>query len=78
MEKIKKNKENTENCSCPKCPSYNECAKNKAINLFCSDDVRNDCQFKANGCICPGCPIHRKFNLEKIYFCIHGPTSKIE
>lgn len=78
MEKIEKNNENLGNCSCPKCPSYNDCSKKKAEKLFCSDEVKNNCEFKSNGCICPMCIVHRQFKLEKIYYCIHGPASEIE
>ena len=78
MEKIEKNAENLKNCSCPKCPTYNDCAMAKAEKLFCSDETKNDCEFKPNGCICPGCLVHRKFNLQKMYYCVHGPASEIE
>lgn len=77
MKKIEKNEENLNSCACARCPSYNECAEGEGEKLYCSDQIKNDCQFQPNGCICPSCPIHRQFNLEKIYYCIHGPANKI-
>ena len=68
-----KTPENFEKCVCPKCPSYNDCAKGKNEALYCAQDVgKSACEYNMNGCICMDCPVHKENNLDAGYYCIHG------
>ena len=73
MTLVEKNDENLKKCSCPKCPSYNDCAKEKQERLYCATSIgKSKCAYKMNGCICMMCPVHVKFNLKSGYYCING------
>lgn len=76
---VKNNPENLKKCSCPNCPTYNECAKEKEELLFCAQEIgKGTCQYKMNGCICPVCPIHKENNLGASFYCIYGSADEIE
>jgi hypothetical protein len=38
-------------------------------NLFCAFGSSN-CIKDKKGCKCPGCPVHKKYNLEEVYYCL--------
>lgn len=79
MYKVEKNETNLENCSCPGCPSHNDCAKKKNEKLFCAAAIgKSTCDISKNGCICGGCPVHEKFNLVSGYYCKQGSADKID
>ncbi len=70
---VKKNPKNIANCSCPKCPTYNDCAKTKKELLFCAKETgKAKCEYKMNGCICSNCPVHKQNKLSSGYYCIYG------
>ena len=78
MTLVPKNDDNLAKCVCPKCPSYNECAKGKAEKLYCSGDVsKSTCDFQTNGCHCVGCPVHYNYSLTAGYYCMKGPAEAI-
>jgi len=76
MAKVIKNEDNLKLCSCPVCPSYNECASDKDEKLYCSAEVTIACEYKMNGCICGACPVHQASNLANGYYCIKGSAEK--
>jgi len=77
MVKVEKTPENLKKCSCPKCPSYNECAERKLEKLFCAKEVgKSSCKFQMNGCICMSCPVHKENNLKAGYYCINGSAEQ--
>ena len=79
MSKVEKNEDNLNKCSCPSCPSYNECTKGKAERLYCAGEVgKSSCEIKMNGCICGGCPVHMENDLKDFYYCINGSADEIE
>jgi hypothetical protein len=59
-------------CTCPQCPTYNECAKNAKESLFCTMGHSFHCIGKDNGCICPACPVARMQELTHRSFCLMG------
>ncbi len=67
------------NCSCPGCPSYNECAKGKSEALYCAGEVgKSGCEYQMNGCICGACPVHTEFALTSGYYCINGSADETD
>lgn len=52
-----------EDCVCPICPTYNECAKNAGEKLFCVLGKSENCIDKERGCMCPTCPFARKYGI---------------
>ena len=40
-------------------------------SLFCAFEP-STCIKQKKGCKCPGCPVHKKYNLDKIYYCLGG------
>lgn len=76
MPKVEKTELNLGKCPCPNCPSYNECAKGKIELLYCAEETgKSACQYKMNGCICGGCPVHRDNGLKAGYYCLNGPAN---
>ncbi|MFA5024757.1 MAG: DUF2769 domain-containing protein [Patescibacteria group bacterium] len=59
-------------CACVNCPSYNDCAREKAELLFCAAEIGpGTCDYKMNGCLCGPCPIHREYDLKSGYYCLN-------
>ncbi len=71
MANVENNDQNVQACACPKCPSYNDCAKKTKEVLFCSVG-KGKCQYHMNGCICMGCPVYKQNKLKTGYYCIRG------
>lgn len=79
MPKVEKNEANLSKCFCPNCPSYNECAKGKTERLYCAGEIgKSSCEYKMNGCLCGGCPVHAENNLQAGYYCIHGSADEVD
>jgi aldose sugar dehydrogenase len=79
MSKVEKSEKNTKNCSCPGCPSYDNCAKEKSETLYCADEIgKNNCEFQKHGCLCGACPVHAEFFLKSSYYCIQGSADKVD
>jgi len=78
MTEVKNDKNNSDRCACPRCPSYNDCAKTKAETLYCAGEIgKSACGYKMNGCICGGCPVHTENKLKAGYYCIKGSAIEI-
>ena len=58
-------------CSCPGCPSYNDCAKQMAEGLFCSKG-KSGCIVVQKGCECPACSVADQLELRNRYYCVRG------
>lgn len=57
-------------CICGMCPTYVECKEEIA---FCLSMVGISKRIKIEkGCLCPGCPVHEKMGLKRVYYCIRG------
>lgn len=79
MTLIEKNDANMQKCTCPDCPSYNECAKGKAEVLYCAAEIgKSGCPYPMQGCVCGACPVHSEGELRALYYCIHGSAEEIE
>ncbi len=79
MSKVEKNEANLGNCSCPNCPSYNACAKEKTEALYCAGEVgKSTCAYEKSGCICGACPVHEEFSLESGYYCVQGSADEVD
>jgi hypothetical protein len=52
-------------CVCRNCPSFLDCQENIGYCVF----GKSKCIEKRNGCICGGCPVHKKLGLKGYYFC---------
>jgi hypothetical protein len=59
-------------CICGRCPTYNECSKEKREIWYCAHGKSPECIKEKLGCLCPNCPIYDEMGLEKSYFCLRG------
>ena len=59
-------------CTCPSCPTYNECAKNAMEGMFCGHGTSFHCIKEVKGCICPTCPVAKQMGLTHSAFCGMG------
>jgi hypothetical protein len=60
-------------CTCPKCPTYTNCAKNAKELLFCNTGKSFMGISEEKGCICPTCPVAMDMGLKHKLFCTRGP-----
>ena len=57
-------------CICKKCPSWIECNEDGG---FCSNNIgKSKCILDKIGCICGGCSVYEKMELQHMYYCIRG------
>ena len=69
-EKKLSEKQVSDMCLCPSCPSYLDECKDKA---FCYPaGGKSKCIKKEQGCICPGCPVQSAMNYTRVYYCTRG------
>ncbi len=63
-----------EQCICPICPSYNDCAKKKGELLYCVTGESENCITVKKDCLCPPCPFARRLSFGARYntYCIRG------
>jgi hypothetical protein len=59
-------------CTCPSCPSYNDCAKTAMETMFCGKGMSFHCIREIKGCICPTCPVAKQMGLTHQAFCAMG------
>lgn len=71
MSRVENNEANMKKCSCPRCPTHDECAKKGGEALYCAKG-KTACVFQDKGCICAACPLWEQYDLEKGYFCFNG------
>jgi hypothetical protein len=87
MANVENTEENLAKCHCPKCPTMNDCGRllgeprlgagrEKGEKLFCGRG-KGSCDYKTNGCICGGCPVHRDNHLDNHYYCRGGAAAQI-
>ncbi|MHA1410329.1 MAG: DUF2769 domain-containing protein [Candidatus Odinarchaeia archaeon] len=69
--------ENMKLCTCPQCPSYNNCAKDNNELLYCATGKSPTCITDEAGCICPSCPVTPKMGLKNLYYCTRGSEKEI-
>ncbi|WAC05055.1 MAG: DUF2769 domain-containing protein [Methanoregula sp.] len=63
-------------CICGKCPTYNDCAKEKTEILYCVTG-KSACTLSKTGCICPACPITPMLGLKHAYYCTNGSEPEL-
>ena len=71
MAKVPDTQENTIQCICGGCPSYDECMRNNDEILYCAKE-KSTCEVPRNGCLCGACPLASEFDLDKLYYCVIG------
>ena len=59
-------------CTCPECPTNNDCAKSTKELLFCSTGSSFHCIAESKGCLCPTCPVAEQLGLGHQSFCLMG------
>jgi hypothetical protein len=64
--------EQKDRCVCGRCPTYNECMREKGEIFYCITGRSPVCTFEKKACICPICPVTTALGLRKAYFCIRG------
>lgn len=69
---MKMDEEKKRECTCPKCPTYTNCAKNAKELLFCMKGKSFMCISEAKECICPSCPVTNEYGLKNKFFCMKG------
>ncbi len=62
-------------CICPRCPTYDDCARKGNQLLFCMEG-KSGCRLQRYGCICPSCPVEKEQGFTGVYFCISGKAAK--
>ena len=63
-------------CICGKCPTYNDCMKNKKEALFCALG-KSACAITKKACLCPTCPVTAMLGLKHGYYCIKGSEKEL-
>jgi hypothetical protein len=71
-EKMQGMKKATEECICPDCPTYNDCAREAREGLFCAHGSSFICITQENACICMQCPVWKEYGQARQYFCNRG------
>jgi hypothetical protein len=63
-------------CSCPKCPTYTRCMKEKGERMFCWTG-KSPCPVNPTGCLCPSCPVAALMGYSKTYYCVNGTEAEV-
>jgi len=63
-------------CICGKCPTYNDCMKNKKEALYCALG-KSACAITKKACLCPTCPVTAMLGLKHGYYCIKGSEKEL-
>ncbi len=64
-------------CICPDCPTYNDCAREAKELIYCVVGKSPSCITEDLGCICPGCPVTFELGLVHLTFCIDGSEAEL-
>lgn len=65
--KVPDTDENSSNCICGQCPTY----PGDEPWLYCSRG-KSPQALERKGCLCPGCPVQIKYDLDRTYYCMEG------
>ena len=65
-----------EDCICPDCPMYNQCAQEKYEGLYCFLG-KSECNMEEDDCICPDCEVVENLDLKNDLFCIKGSEKEL-
>ncbi len=65
------NQENREKCTCPGCPTYDECMTAEDEQIYCAVG-ESVCDPARLGCVCGDCPVHSEYGLTGTYYCFEG------
>jgi len=65
--------DNSEQCVCPGCPTYDRCMSDASEALYCARS-ETVCEPEAKSCLCGGCPVWAVSGLEEYYYCLRGTT----
>ncbi|HUU76378.1 MAG TPA: DUF2769 domain-containing protein [Methanoregulaceae archaeon] len=63
-------------CTCPQCPTYDSCMKEKGELLYCSTG-KSACAVTETGCICPTCPVTEMMGLSHAFYCSRGSEKQL-
>jgi hypothetical protein len=63
-------------CICPDCPTYNDCARDAKELIYCIVGRSASCITEDLGCTCPGCPVTVELSLVYQTFCILGSEAE--
>ncbi|NYB51012.1 MAG: DUF2769 domain-containing protein [Methanobacteriaceae archaeon] len=63
-------------CICPDCPMYNQCAQEKYEGLYCFLG-KSECNLEEDDCICPECEVTENLELKNDLFCIKGTEKEL-
>ena len=63
--------QNRESCSCPGCPTYEQCMREGSEILYCGVG-RTTCAPESKGCVCGACAVLSHYELTGRYFCFSG------
>jgi hypothetical protein len=64
-------------CICPECPTYTDCARDAHELIYCVVGRSPGCITEDLGCICPGCPVTSELGLVHLTFCIEGSEAEL-
>jgi hypothetical protein len=65
-----------DDCICPDCPMYNQCAQEKYEGLYCLMG-KSECNLEEDDCICPDCDVFNDLDLKYDLFCIKGSEKEL-
>lgn len=56
-------------CICPDCPMYNQCAQENYEGLYCLLG-KSECTMEEDDCICPDCEVYEDLEFKFDLYCI--------
>ena len=59
-------------CTCPACPTYNDCMRGKGEALYCAVGRTACTPPEKKACLCPTCPVTPMMGLKNSYYCVRG------
>jgi hypothetical protein len=65
-----------DDCICPDCPMYNQCAQEKYEGLYCLLG-KSECNLEEDDCICPDCDVFGELDLKYDLYCIKGSEKEL-
>lgn len=63
-------------CICPDCPMYNQCAQEKYEGIYCFLG-KSECTMEEDDCICPECEVFEDLDLKYDLYCIKASEKKL-
>ncbi len=63
-------------CICPDCPMFNQCAQEKYEGVYCFLG-KSECNLEEDDCVCPECEVFEDLDFKYDLFCIKGTEKEL-